>query len=112
MSADLDNPAFQDEDAARAYLEAQRWPDGPACLHCGGTDRIAEFQGKSHRPGLYRRNGCRAHFTVAVGTLFERSRVPLHKWVLATHLMAAGKKDTSAHQLHRMLDVTYKTAWF
>ena len=70
------------------------------------------MKGKSHRPGLYKCRSCRKPFTVTVGTVFERSKAPLHKWVLATHLLAASKKGMSAHQLHRMLGVTYKTAWF
>src|SRR3954452_21572547 len=112
MSADLENPVFTDEDAARAYLEAQRWPDGPFCPHCGETERVTRLQGKTTRPGLHACAACRQQFTVTVGTLYERSHVPLHKWVLATHLLAAGKKGTNAHELHRMLGVTYKTAWF
>ena len=109
---DISNPIFHNETKAREYLEAQRWPDGPFCPHCGDIENIKRLKGKSHRSGLYQCNGCRGHFTVTVGTLYERSKVPLHKWLLATHLLCASKKGISAHQLHRMLGVTYKTAWF
>eukprot|EP00873_Tetraselmis_striata_P032503 jgi/Tetstr1/452767/TSEL_039803.t1 len=111
---DLTNPVYQDADKAREHLEAIQWPTGPACPHCGNFDggRITKLQGKSTRPGVYKCNECAKPFSVTVGTVFERSKIPLNKWVLATHLMAASKKGMSAHQLHRMLGVTYKTAWF
>ena len=109
---DLTNPIFTDKTAARAYLEAQRWPDGPYCPHCGEYGNIRKMKGKSTRPGVYQCNSCRKPFSVTVGTLYERSHVPLNKWLLASHLMCASKKGMSAHQLHRMLGVTYKTAWF
>jgi transposase-like protein len=109
---DITDPIFHDEDKAREYLEAQRWPDGPYCPHCGELENIKRLKGKSHRPGLHQCNSCRGHFTVTVGTLYERSKIPLHKWLLATHLMCASKKGISAHQLHRMLGITYKSAWF
>ena len=103
---------FHDEDAARAHLEAVRWPSGPVCPHCGGTERNSLLKGKSHRAGLYFCGDCRAPFTVTVGTVFERSKVPLRKWLLAMQLMCSSKKGVSSHQLHRSLGVTYKTAWF
>lgn len=105
---------FSDEDAARDHLEAIRWANGVYCPHCGNSDSasIRKLEGKSHRPGLYQCNACREHFTVTVGSVMERSHVKLHKWVFAFHLMAASKKGISAHQLHRMIGVTYKTAWF
>jgi transposase-like protein len=113
---DLQNPIFNDLDKAREALEKVRWPNGPWCPHCGNSDetKIAKIEGKkqSHRPGLYYCNECTGQFTVTVGTCFERSKIPLTKWWLATHLMSAGKKGISSHQLHRMLGVTYKTAWF
>lgn len=110
---DLQNPIFTDETKAREALEAVRWPDGPVCPHCGTIgDRIAKIEGKSHRPGLYYCNNCGGQFTVTVGTVFERSKVPLTKWWLATYLLSASKKGYSAHQLHRTLKVSYKTAWF
>lgn len=112
----LDSPIFTDKNEARKHLEAQRWPNGPTCPHCGAchSDDIAEVKGKkqSHRAGLYYCNQCKGQFTVTVGTVFERSKVPLNKWLLATFLMTSSKKGMSAHQLHRMLGVTYKTAWF
>jgi transposase-like protein len=112
----LDNRIFHDEDKAREALEAVRWPDGPICPHCGNADpdRIAKVEGKkqTHRPGLYYCNECQGQFTVTVGTVFERSKIPLTKWWHATFLMNSSKKGISAHQLHRMLGVTYKTAWF
>jgi transposase-like protein len=112
MTVNLADPIFHDEEAARAHMEAIRWPNGPFCPHCGSVENITRLEGKSHRPGLYQCNACRGHFTVTNGSVMERSHVPLHKWVLGFHLMAAIKKGMSAHQLHRMLDVTYKTAWF
>jgi len=112
MTADLTNPIFTDETKAREYLESVRWPDGPFCPHCGEAENVKRLHGKSHRPGLHQCNSCRQHFTVTVGTLYERSHIPLHKWLLATHLMASSKKGISAHQLHRMLGITYKSAWF
>ena len=105
-------PWFHDDDAAREHLEAVRWPDGPYCPHCGSMDRIKLLGGKSHRPGLHKCYDCSGHFTVTVGTLFERSKVPLHKWFQAVFLLCSSKKGMSSHQLHRMLGVTYKTAWF
>lgn len=111
---DLTNEIYHDADKAREHLEAIHWPNGPICPHCGNCDQtaITKLAGKSTRPGVYKCNACRDPFTVTVGTVFERSKIALNKWVLAAHLMAASKKGVSAHQLHRMLGVTYKTAWF
>jgi transposase-like protein len=109
---DLNQPHFQDAEKAREHLEAIRWPKGPVCPHCGGVERNSKLEGKAHRAGLYFCGDCRSQFTVTVGTVFERSKIPLHKWVMATHLMCASKKGISAHQLHRMLGITYKSAWF
>lgn len=113
---DITAPIYTDADAAREHLEAIHWPHGPNCPHCGNidADKIAKVEGKkrSHRAGLYYCNECKGQFTVTVGTVFERSKIPLNKWVLASHLYAASKKGMSAHQLHRMLGVSYKTAWF
>lgn len=110
----LDNPIFKEADKAREHLEAQRWPNGPVCPHCGNADqaRIKELQGKAHRPGLYQCAECRQQFTVTVGTVFERSKIKLNVWLLATYLLCSSKKGMSAHQLHRTIGVTYKTAWF
>lgn len=115
MDADLNNPIFQDTEKARIFLERNRWPGGAVCPHCGVTgSAITRVEGKkhSHRPGLYHCNGCSKQFTVTVGTVYEASHIPLHKWLLATHLMTSSKKGISAHQLHRMLGITYKSAWF
>jgi transposase-like protein len=111
MSVDFTNPIFTDEDKAREHLEALRWPDGPFCSHCGSVN-VHRLEGKSHRKGLIQCNGCALTFTVMVGSVMERSHIPLCKWVLAFYLMNSSKKGISAHQLHRMLGVTYKTAWF
>jgi transposase-like protein len=112
MASILNQPHFQDADAARVYLEAQVWPNGRVCPHCGAIGDHYELKGKSNRPGLYKCADCREPFTVTVGTLFERSKVGLHLWLQAVYLMAASKKGISAKQLERMLGVTYKTAWF
>lgn len=108
------SPIFTNETAAREALESVRWPNGPVCVHCGATENIARVGGtkKSHRPGLLYCNSCEGQFTVTVGTVFERSKIPLTKWWLATHLLCSSKKGISSHQIHRTLGVTYKTAWF
>ena len=107
------NPLFQDEDKARAYLEAQRWPDGVICPFCGviGEAKVLPATG-ALGAGWYHCGDCRKKFTVRVGTLYERSHVPISKWLFATHLLCSSKKGISSHQLSRMLGVTYKTAWF
>jgi transposase-like protein len=102
---------FHDEAKALAHIEASRWPDGePSCPHCGST--YTRKMGGKTQAGMHLCNDCRDKFTVRTGTVMERSHVPLHKWLLATHLMAASKKGMSAKQMERMLGVTYKTAWF
>jgi transposase-like protein len=108
----LSNPIFHDADKAREWLEAQIWKDGRLCPHCGVEGQSTLMEGKSHRPGLYQCNACREPFTVTVGTLYERSKIPLNKWLAATHLMMASKKGISSHQMHRMLGISYKSAWF
>lgn len=102
---------FRNDDAARALIEGIRWPDGPVCSHCGSINHAYPVTG---RAGLYRcaEPECRKDFTVTTGTVMERSKVPLHKWLIAFYLMNASKKGMSAHQLHRTLGVTYQTAWF
>lgn len=109
---ELTEARFTNEKAARKHLETIRWPNGPVCPHCGGVERNSELKGDSHRDGLYFCGDCRTQFTVTVGTVFEKSKIPLHKWVLATHLICASKKGMSSKQIERMLGVTYKTAWF
>jgi transposase-like protein len=106
------NPIFQDEEKAREHLEALRWSEFRACPHCGDCENNSPTASKKHKPGLYYCNSCKKTFTVCVGTLFERSHIPLNKWLLAFHLMASSKKGMSAHQLHRSLGITYKSAWF
>lgn len=110
----LTEPRFTDETAAREWLEARRWPDGRVCPHCGNADqaKLKALAGKAHRPGVYQCNECREQFTVTVGTVMERSKLPLTKWAMAMQLMASSKKGVSAHQLHRTLGITYKSAWF
>jgi transposase-like protein len=108
----LDAKHFHDEEAAFAYLESKVWPTGPVCPHCGGVDRISKMKGKSTRVGVYKCYQCRKPFRVTVGTVFEASHVPLRLWLQAVHLMASSKKGISSNQLHRVLGVTLKTAWF
>lgn len=108
---------FSDPEAARAFLEAQRWPDGPVCPFCGLIGEAYKLQAKPNskspvRPGVWKCGGCRKQFTVTVGTVFEDSHIPLNTWLLALHLLCSSKKGMSAHQLHRMLGITYKSAWF
>jgi len=109
---------FSDEDKAREFIEKLRWPDGPVCPHCGEIDNAYRLEPKpskknTHvRKGVWKCGGCREQFTVTVGTIFEDSHIPLSKWLLAYHLLCASKKGMSAHQLHRMLKVTYRSAWF
>jgi transposase-like protein len=110
----LSAPHFHNEEAAFERLEQIVWPNGPVCPKCGNCDgnRINRVTGKTARMGLRRCLECKRQFTVKVGTVFESAHVPLHKWFQAAHLMASSKKGISAHQLHRTLQVTYKTAWF
>lgn len=112
----LKNPIFQDETAAREWLEARVWANGRVCPKCGNADqdKITKLEGKAHRPGVYQCNEpeCRQQFTVTVNTVFERSKIPLTKWLAALFLMTASKKGVSAHQVHRMLGISYKSSWF
>jgi len=111
MDIDITNPIFHDEAKATAHMEADRWPDGAYCPHCGSVN-VTKMGGET-QAGMFMCNGCRDKFTVRTGTIFERSHIPLHKWLLATHLMAASKKSVSALQLQRMLGLgSYRTAWF
>lgn len=107
---------FSDEDKAREYFENLRWPDGPVCPHCGSTEAYRltpkPTSKRPGRKGLLKCKYCRKQFTVRVGTVFEDSHIPLHKWFLAIHLLCSSKKGMSAHQIHRMVGVTYKSAWF
>jgi transposase-like protein len=112
MAINMTAAVFNDEDKAREHLEQIRWPDGPFCPHCGEAKKVYRLSGASHREGLIHCNSCGGSFTVRTGTVLESSHVPLHKWVLAYRLMNSSKKGISAHQLHRTIGVTYKTAWF
>ena len=109
---DLTDPIYSDETAARTHLEEIRWADGVYCPTCGGFEGIKKLGGAAAEKGLWHCKPCRKKFTVTVGTVFERSHIPLTKWLAAFHLMCASKKGVSAHQGHRMLGITYKTAWF
>jgi transposase-like protein len=111
VTAELIKPIFTDEAKAREYLESVRWPEGPICPRCGRIENIRRLDGKSRRHGLHQCNNCREHFTVKVGTVYERSRIPLNKWLLATHLMCESEKGISIYKLHRILGITYKSAW-
>jgi transposase-like protein len=108
---DPHNPIFLDETKARTWLESQIWPEGPFCPHCGSVG-VTKLHGKAHRPGVHQCNDCRRQFTVTVGTLFERSKIPLGKWLMATYLLRASKKGVSTRQLSRMLGVSLKSTWF
>ena len=112
MPSALSAPYFHDEAAAYAKLESLLWPHGPVCPRCGGLDRITPVRGKTARRGLYYCGPCKRQFTVTVGTIFESSHTDLNLWFQAAHLMCSSKKGMSAHQIHRVIGVTYKTAWF
>jgi transposase-like protein len=117
MTINLTDPIFTDERKAREHMEAVRWPTGVSCPHCGNVNsaRIYAIEANAKakvRDGLYECQDCHGQFTVMTGTVMESSHVPLNKWVLAYRLMASAKKGISAHQLHRTIGVTYKTAWF
>ncbi|PJI37386.1 IS1595 family transposase [Ferrovibrio sp.] len=107
----FDDSHFHNEDKARAYLERVRWPKGVVCPYCCSGKHISPY-GPSMGPGWYRCTPCRRQFTVRVGTVFERSHIPLHKWLHGTYLMNSSKKGISAHQLGRVLGLSYKSAWF
>jgi transposase-like protein len=107
----LSKPYFHYEEAAFAHLESILWPEGPVCPHCAST-RVTKLQGKSTRLGVIKCNDCRKQFTVKVGTVFESAHIPLHKMLQAVCLMCSSKKGISAHQLHQVLGITYKSAWF
>src|ERR1700685_2472770 len=109
MADPLNNKIFQDATKARTWLEAMLWADGRVCGYCGVINESTAIGG---REGYYQCNACRKQFTVQVGTLFERSHIPLNKWLMAAFLLCASKKGMSAHQMHRMLGITYKSAWF
>ena len=107
----LTDPVYSDPNKAREHLERLLWPDGPVCPHCESM-RATKVGGTTARPGLYMCNDCRKQFTVTVGTIFEDSKIPLNKWLYAYARLNGGKKGVSAHELHRSLGISYKTAWF
>lgn len=98
---------FPDQETARKYFEERRWPDGPICPECGGLDRIGKRKG-----GYYRCNACKVDFTVRTGTIFERSHIPLHKWIWAMYFLVTARKGISSIQLSKELSITQKSAWF
>src|SRR5271155_6035003 len=112
LPTELSHSCYHDEDAARVQLQSIRWPNGPYCPICGSFDRVKVYGGKAMGAGWYWCTPCRRKFTVRVGSIFERSHIPIHKWLLGFRLMAGSKKGFSAHQMHRTLKVDYKTAWF
>ncbi len=115
MASHLNQPHFQNPEKAREYLERIQWPNGPVCPHCGVIGDHYQIAAKTEngaRPGLWKCKDCREQFTVTVGTVFERSKIPLNVWLEAVHFLCSSKKGMSSHQLHRTLGVTYKTAWF
>src|SRR6201988_1488686 len=112
MKSILNDRHFHDEKAAYDFVESRLWPNGPVCPHCGGVDRISKMQGKSTRIGTYKCYQCRKPFTVKVGTVFEASHIPMRHWLQAMILMCSSKKGISSNQLHRVLGVSLKSAWF
>lgn len=108
----LSQAHLQNEEAAYAWVEAHVWPEGPVCAHCGERHRVSKMAGKATRVGLYKCYACRKQFNVKVGTIFEKSHVPMHQWLQAFYLICGSKKGISSNQLHRTLGVTLKTAWF
>ena len=112
MKSELDAPQFANEDAAFAYVEAQLWPAGPICPHCGTVDQATKMQGKTTRKGLWNCRACRKPFTVRMGTVFESSHVPMRVWLQAIYFVCSSKKGISTRQLQRTLGGSMKTAWF
>jgi transposase-like protein len=108
----FDHPELQSEQAAYEFVEARLWPRGPVCPHCGVIGRAYALKSKSARIGLRKCTDCRKTFTVKMGTIFEDSHIPMHKWLQAIHLLCSSKKGISSHQLHRILGITLKSAWF
>jgi len=112
MASALTSNYFSNDDKARQYLESLRWPNGVVCPHCGAIGDHYQLEGAAHRRGLWKCADCREQFSVTVGTVFERSKISLSKWLTAVYLLCSSKKGISSHQIHRTLGVTYKTAWF
>ena len=112
MASVFSDPRFQSEEAAYAWVEARLWPHGPVCPHCGAVDNAAKLAGKSTRVGVHKCRGCRKPFRVTVGTVMEASHIKLHIWLQALHLMTCSKKGISSNQLHRVLGLGLRAAWF
>ena len=110
--SNLSSPRFHDEEKAYEYVEERLWPQGAVCPHCGAMDRVGKLNGKTTRIGLWKCYECRKPFTVKIGTIFEDSKVPMRIWLQAMYLIVGSKKGISSNQLHRILGVTLKTAWF
>ena len=119
----LSKPYMHDEAEAFKHVESIIWTDGPVCPHCGVVDRAYRLEGVRTKPskknpegverhGLWKCRDCRKQFTVRKNTIFEDSHIPMHKWLQAIHLMVSSKKGISSHQLHRVLEITHKSAWF
>lgn len=108
----LSKKYFHNEAAAFDHLEKILWSDGVVCPKCGTVDRAGKLKGEATRPGLWKCYSCRKQFTCTVGTVFESRHIPLHKMLQAVYLLTASKKGCSSHQLHRTLEITYKSAWF
>jgi transposase-like protein len=113
-SSSLSDSCFSDAEEARKWLESQRWPAGIICPHCCNFDqvKIKLMHGKSHRPGLYWCAECNQQFTVTVGTVMHRSKIPLNKWLIAMHLISASEKGASARQIRHTLGISYQGAWY
>jgi transposase-like protein len=109
--ASLSAPHFRSAEVARELIETTRWPKGPVCPHCGSADRVYDLVGKRTRPGLRKCRACRRQFTVTIGTIFERSKVPLNKWLAAIQLLFFSGRVVSIYQIRSRLGMTYKTAW-
>lgn len=112
MTDVISHKCFQDEEAAYEWVEAHLWPNGPECPRCHERERITKLKGKSTRIGVYKCKDCRKPFTVKVGTIFEDSHIPMRMWLQAIALICASKKGISSNQLHRMMGITLKSAWF
>jgi transposase-like protein len=112
MKSALAAPHLSNEEAAIAYVEAQLWPDGPVCPHCGTVGEATKLRGKSTRPGLWKCRACRKPFTVRMRSIFESSHIPLHIWLQAIYLICSSKKGISTRQIQRTLGGSLKTAWF
>ena len=108
----LSQKHLQDEEAAYAWVEAHVWPEGPVCPHCGERHRVSKMQGTATRIGLYKCYACRKQFNVKVGTIFEKSHIPMRLWLQGFYLICGSKKGISSNQLHRTLGITLKSAWF